>query len=598
MKHLLRGSCVPLLATALLSFSAAAMDGTSAHFMEVQTSASDSRMAAADSFKTETTSISLPVRIDFEAMRRDKNLSVSDEAGHELQLRTRDSSTTEPGTSLTWHGQVLENGEISGSATITASGDRLHARISSGDRQYRVISTPDGNHYWQRVRFNNRPAQHPPGGPIRSVSDKQADFPNKIPPIAENNTKSDNGPATVDIMAQYTTAAIDAYPDEAALRLAIRNAVETTNTALANNGVSHQVRLMGIHHTDFSESPGGMPATLPAFAESDTTSYLHEYYKADLNALFGVFTDYCGIAYLPPDLSSNFSYASSATNVNPGFPCMDGTTTAHEIGHNLGLEHNPEDAGDASSSIFPYGFGHVMEDRFNTIMAYHPGCGGGVYYRCQFEIPYFSDPEQFHPVSRLPLGIHGKRDNVEALNSSMPVGAQWREPGESLSTAWGYNWHTSGDGLWRAVQLSDSLSLRSGIISPGEVSRVTLQRSSTLAGTLSFTTLSVGPGNEAGTLTVSTDGQALLVLDELGNQTEHSIELPEGTQSVHFDWQSTARASQTSSWSAAVLKDVSDSANRQSSGGGGCQIGVSSPFDPLLLLLSLIAAGRLLRPRQ
>lgn len=47
---------------------------------------------------------------------------------------------------------------------------------------------------------------------------------------------------------------------------------------------------------------------------------------------------------------------------------------AHEHGHNLGVQHNPENG---SGAAFPYAYGHYIDGSYRTVMSYANPCPAG-----------------------------------------------------------------------------------------------------------------------------------------------------------------------------------------------------------------------------
>ena len=80
----------------------------------------------------------------------------------------------------------------------------------------------------------------------------------------------------------------------------------------------------------------------------------------------------CGVGYVMTGLSSAFAaYAFTVT----AYPCISPNYTfAHELGHNMGSAHAPED-GAGQGSLYPYSFGYKHPSNlFRTVMAYN--CAG------------------------------------------------------------------------------------------------------------------------------------------------------------------------------------------------------------------------------
>jgi hypothetical protein len=87
----------------------------------------------------------------------------------------------------------------------------------------------------------------------------------------------------------------------------------------------------------------------------------------------------------------------------------------HEIGHNLGLSHDHDNA---SGGLFDYSYGHQAPDAaFRTIMAYT--CTGGC-----IRVQHFSNPEVSYAGQ--PTGVPDYADNALALVDTAPMVATWR----------------------------------------------------------------------------------------------------------------------------------------------------------------------------
>jgi hypothetical protein len=87
--------------------------------------------------------------------------------------------------------------------------------------------------------------------------------------------------------------------------------------------------------------------------------------------------------------------------------CTATLTFAHEVGHNMGAQHEPgPNSGPPESASFPWSFGHVVDGSFRTVMSYPTSCanGNGSCPRRTF----FSNPERSHAGH--PTGIADERD--------------------------------------------------------------------------------------------------------------------------------------------------------------------------------------------
>ncbi|HEV7515753.1 MAG TPA: M12 family metallo-peptidase, partial [Thermoanaerobaculia bacterium] len=101
-------------------------------------------------------------------------------------------------------------------------------------------------------------------------------------------------------------------------------------------------------------------------------------------------------------------------------------TLAHEIGHNLGCEHdlgNADEAPDQAS--FPYSYGHGVDGLFHTVMAYPSACLSG----CP-EIPNFSNPDVLY--NGTPTGIPDQRDNHRTIENTRALVASFGGAGPTV----------------------------------------------------------------------------------------------------------------------------------------------------------------------
>ncbi len=130
----------------------------------------------------------------------------------------------------------------------------------------------------------------------------------------------------------------------------------------------------------------------------DTMHSLRDATDADVIAMLVDQPGYCGIAWLAP---GNVEYAMSVSDTD----CALGNLTfAHELGHNQGCAHDPDNSGSSSA---PYGYGHRWNnDSTRSVMAYSPGT----------RVPHFSNPDVLQ--GGFPTGIANERDNARVLDET------------------------------------------------------------------------------------------------------------------------------------------------------------------------------------
>jgi len=99
----------------------------------------------------------------------------------------------------------------------------------------------------------------------------------------------------------------------------------------------------------------------------DNVYALRTLYGADFVAMIIDYPQYCGIAYLGP--SKSYMFSVTAWNCATGYYSF-----GHEIGHNLGCNHDKGTSNACTSGNINYGYRDPSAD-FRSILAYNCGCG-------------------------------------------------------------------------------------------------------------------------------------------------------------------------------------------------------------------------------
>lgn len=333
------------------------------------------------------------------------------------------------------------------------------------------------------------------------------------PALDLEEPQADNG-TRFDVLVVYNQAARTAAGGDSAIRSLIAVGIAEANMAYANSQVIPRLRLVGAEFVDYVQNSADMRVDLDRLTNAsdgflDAVHARRDALGADLVQLvIGPQTNACGIGWLMETLSAGF--ATNAFSVSASDCISPNYTFAHELGHNMGSHHAPEDLLPGDSALYPYSFGYKQPQHiFRTIMAYD----------CPVTCPrvlHFSNPN----VSRngRPTGTAVLNDNARSINNARVTIANWRAATDvapptisaigaqdtNEDTPTGAIPFTIGDPDTPLAQLSVSVSSSNTTLVPDTPQALTL------AGTGASRSLVVTPAaNLSGTTTITvsvTDG--------------------------------------------------------------------------------------------
>ena len=215
-----------------------------------------------------------------------------------------------------------------------------------------------------------------------------------------------SGKTILDVMMFYTPRAKTTAGGKTAIESSIINALAQANATNNASSVKATFRLVYMAETNYIED--GSTGDLAKFrvmndGYMDEVHTLRITYGGDLMHLITQPTKatYCGVAYLMTSLNHGFKLYAFGVTLRQ---CLGGNVVAHEMGHNVGLHHDKNNAGRA---IYPYAYGFRTADNlYRTTMAYSPGT----------RVNMWSSPNHKH--LNYTMGKVNSEDNARTLTAT------------------------------------------------------------------------------------------------------------------------------------------------------------------------------------
>lgn len=268
----------------------------------------------------------------------------------------------------------------------------------------------------------------------------------------------------IELMVAYTRAARQAAWGTDALEVLLRVAVAEANAAFAASDTGVRLRL--VHTAEVNDAESGDLFTDLARLRSTNDGIMDEVHAqrdesgADLVCLIVEQSSrYEGIASFPTGPESGFCVLDRFHLTGYGL-------LAHEIGHNLGCDHDLENA--TGGGAFEYSFGHRFEaegELYRTVMCYAPG----------WPIGHFSNPAVFFKevATGIAAGEPNASDNARTIREMASLVDSYRGLTVTLSLP----------GPARVFEAGSPLELAAEVLSQeGAVTQVEFLNGSTTVG--------------------------------------------------------------------------------------------------------------------
>ncbi len=388
-------------------------------------------------------------------------LEVGAPSGGTLRYRYQRHVEHESGD-WTWVG-TLQGPTGAGEAVITFGSDAAFGSLGQPQGEPLRLMTRAGRAWLVETdadlvaNIRNRATR--PAGPDYLVppvlTDRAADVPQAAGTLPAVVGATASGGVVVDAVLGYTTGFAAGLGGVSQAITRLNFLVEVVNQAYVNSQVDARIRLVHALQVDYPD------ATANANALEELTGYksgsgfvspaaafaplraAREEYGADLVSLVRKFNDPendgCGVAWLigssrvgvrARDEPFGYSVVSDGTDVGSDgktYFCRD-ETLAHEFGHNMGSQHDLDNAkrddGTLRYGAFDYSFGYstaLDNGNFHTIMAY--AAKDRTPRQTRYRV--FSNPRITY-CGGFPCGTAEQADNARSLGQTIPVIAGFR----------------------------------------------------------------------------------------------------------------------------------------------------------------------------
>jgi hypothetical protein len=397
-----------------------------------------------------------PVSVDVAAVRAASRsgsaLVLADPDGGELRFQ-RISATEHANGLVTWIGRA-EGAPVGQEAVLTVGPGGAFGRIPRPDGSLLQLETVGGRTRLMedQAALLGQSSEPRLADPLRPPVAELRDAEARLGKLLDDavRTRAANGgtdptdpviqadPGDIDVLLAYSGGLAAYLGSDEITRAALQNRIDIGNQALANAGLAARFRLVATERVDFTDngSNGDALDLITYWRRSDAPAValrlatLRHRHGADIVGLVRRFLKdesvSCGNGWLGGYQGSNiafsvdFGYFTANIGNDGGSFCSD-RTIAHEIGHNLGQNHdidtNEGDRDGAHSYSHGYRLTPEGQNGFYTVMAYRNGS--------QAPVNTFSNPDVVRSDCANQACGTAEANVALSLSQTMPVAAQW-----------------------------------------------------------------------------------------------------------------------------------------------------------------------------
>ena len=322
--------------------------------------------------------------------------------------------------SMVWRGRAQN--DPSSKVTLTLSDGILLGHIQSGNEVFSIRPGANGRTVIEKLDSQSFPPEwghdHATHGHEKVPAPSAPESSSGSSTTTTPTTAAASATTDIVLMSVYTPQARAAAGGTAQIQAQIQAAVDQANTAFINSNMTARYFLAHTEEVAYNDS-GNISNDLSWVTGNSTVAGMRNSYGADMVSLVVANGGgYCGIGWVQRNPASSFAnYAFQVTARG----CLSNQTLAHEHGHNLGMEHDPANAGiSPAAASYDWSFGHNVAGSFRTIMSYN----------CPSPCPrvlHYSNPEILY--NGQPTGIVNQRDNAQTGDLTAPIVAAFRSGG-------------------------------------------------------------------------------------------------------------------------------------------------------------------------